>query len=155
MAKKPSPPIAGLEAHLGFWLRYVSNHVSQAFARRVEAEGVTVAEWAALRTLWEAGRVHPSVLAAQMGMTRGAISKLVERLCEKKLARRIEGTGDRRFHEVELTAAGKKLTPVLAGLADDNDREHFSHLSAAQRADLTRLLQELVVRHGWKDVPVQ
>ncbi|MEI9903207.1 MAG: hypothetical protein WDN06_03970 [Asticcacaulis sp.] len=42
-----------LEAHLGYWMRFVSNHVSQAFARKVEAHGVTVAEWVVLRELFE------------------------------------------------------------------------------------------------------
>ncbi len=33
-----------LHDHLGYWLRTVSNAVSQSFARKVEGEGVTVAE---------------------------------------------------------------------------------------------------------------
>ena len=37
-----SPP-SHLTSHLGYWLRHVSNHVSQAFARKVEQQGVTVA----------------------------------------------------------------------------------------------------------------
>lgn len=48
----PTPkPVPDLTAHLGYWLRYVSNHVSQAFARKVEANGVTVAEWVLMRRL--------------------------------------------------------------------------------------------------------
>ena len=38
-----------LEAHVGYWLRFVSNHVSQAFRRKVEARGVSVSEWVAMR----------------------------------------------------------------------------------------------------------
>ena len=36
---------AALENHTGFWLRFVSNHVSHGFARKVAGSGVTVAEW--------------------------------------------------------------------------------------------------------------
>ena len=32
--------ISPLEAHLGFWMRAVSNQVSQGFKRKVEARGV-------------------------------------------------------------------------------------------------------------------
>lgn len=152
MATKPSA--SDLKAHAGYWLRYVSNHVSHAFAQKVEAEGVTVAEWVVLRQLLDAGPVHPSRLAETAGMTRGAISKLVERLCRKKLATRTLGDDDRRFQTVELTTAGKRLVPVLAGLADVNDREFFGHLTAEERARLVNLLQEIVRRHGWKDLPV-
>jgi hypothetical protein len=60
----PSAPSASdLTAHLGYWLRYVSNHVSQPFARKVEARGVTVAEWVLMRQMLEEKPIAPSVLA--------------------------------------------------------------------------------------------
>ena len=59
-----------LTAHLGYWLRQVSNHVSQAFARKVAAKDVTVAEWAMMRMLYSTQPVAPSQLADEMGMTR-------------------------------------------------------------------------------------
>src|ERR1700722_13840 len=99
-------PASDLAAHLGYWLRYVSNHVSQAFARKVEAHGVTVAEWVLMRRLLgEAGRA-PSRLAERMGMTRGAISKLADRLVAKSLLARTADPQDGRAHTLSLTAAG-------------------------------------------------
>ena len=68
-------PVSDLTAHLGYWLRYVSNHVSQAFARKVEAHGVTVAEWVLMRQLLGEEALAPSRLAERMGMTRGAITQ--------------------------------------------------------------------------------
>ncbi|HEX4145598.1 MAG TPA: MarR family winged helix-turn-helix transcriptional regulator [Pirellulales bacterium] len=152
MTKKPSA--SQLQDHLGYWLRFVSNHVSHAFTLKVEAQGATVAEWVVMREMLDSGAVNPSQLADRLGMTRGAISKLVERLCRKKLAIRRSADGDRRYQSVELTAAGKKLVPVLARLADENDRQFFGHLDAKGRATLVDMLQEIVRRHGWKDVPV-
>ncbi|MDB5390745.1 MAG: hosA [Planctomycetaceae bacterium] len=143
-----------LEDHAGYWLRYVSNHVSHAFARKVEAQGVTVAEWVLLRGMLHAGAANPSQLADAAGMTRGAVSKLVERLSRKKLAVRSSSKGDRRYQTVELTAAGKGLVPVLAQLADENDREFFGHLKPVERTKLVNLLQDIVRRHCWKDFPV-
>lgn len=148
--KEPST----LKDHAGYWLRYVSNHVSHAFARKVEAQGVTVAEWVLLREMLNSGAANPSQLADGMGMTRGAVSRLVERLSRKQLAVRSSSEGDRRYQTVELTAAGKRLVPVLARLADENDREFFGHLKPEQRTTLVNLLQDIVRRHGWKDLPV-
>jgi DNA-binding MarR family transcriptional regulator len=145
-----------LESHAGYWLRFVSNHVSHAFMQKVEAEGVTVAEWAIMREMLRSGPVHPSQAAQRLGMTRGAISKLVNRLCHKKLvARTSASNGDRRYQRVTLTAAGKQLVPRLAQLADENDREFFGHLTVGQQRDLVQLLKEIVHRHGWKEVPVK
>src|SRR5690242_9818086 len=67
--------VSELAAHLGYWLRFVSNHVSQAFARKVEARGVTVAEWVLLRQLLDEEALAPSRLSERMGMTRGTVSK--------------------------------------------------------------------------------
>ena len=80
-------PISNLEDHLGYWLRFVSNHVSDAFRRKVETHGVTVAEWVVLRELWTVGAARPSQLAEKLGLSRGAISKLVQRIVQKGLAR--------------------------------------------------------------------
>lgn len=151
MAKKHR--VSDLDAHLGYWLRFVSNHVSQAFTRKVEAEGVTVAEWVLLRELFELGPTNPSRVADRLGMTRGAISKLVERLRQKKLVTRTASDEDGRAHTVALTSAGKKLVPILARLADENDNEFFGHLTDDERESLVGTLQEIVRRHEWKDVP--
>jgi len=147
-------PVSSLESHLGYWLRSVSNQVSHAFLRKVEAQGLTVAEWVVLRLLYEAPPVSPSQLADRLGMTRGAISKLVERLARKQLLERTDREEDRRFQSVVLTAAGKRLVPILARLADRNDEEFFGHLTRAQRKDLLRLLQDLAHRHGPRPAPV-
>ena len=78
MQDKASP--SNLVTHLGFWLRMVSNAVSHSFARKLESQGVTVSEWVVLRALYDVERVPPSQLAARMGLTKGAISKLADRL---------------------------------------------------------------------------
>ena len=101
----------------------------------------------------DAGPVHPSQLAERMGMTRGAISKLVERLCRKKLAVRVSANGDRRYQTVKLTAAGRRLVPILAQLADENDREFFGHLKSREREQVASLLQTIVQKHQWIEVP--
>src|SRR5690606_3322389 len=96
-AKAPSSSssssAAPLEAHLGFWLRFVSNHVSQRFQQLLEERGVTVTEWVALRTLLDHGRTSHAALIESLGMTKGAASKVISRLEEKGLAERrlVEG----------------------------------------------------------------
>lgn len=147
-------PMSALDAHAGYWLRYVSNHVSHAFAQKMEAQGVTVAEWVLLREMFDLGAANPSQLAEIVGLTRGAVSKLVERLCRKQLAVRSASDSDKRYQTVALTAAGQQLVPVLAQLADENDREFFGHLPSEEKHRLVRLLQDIVRRQGWKDVPV-
>jgi len=152
--KEKQTAATGLEDHLGYWLRFVSNHVSQAFARKVQEQGVTVAEWVVLRALFDVAEVNAGGLVERVGLTKGAVSKLVERLVNKGLVNCVADEQDRRVQWLKLTSAGRKLVPVLAALADQNDEEFFGHLSAKQREELAGALQEIVWRHGLKDLPV-
>ena len=146
-------PVAALDDHLGYWLRIVSNRVSQNFARKLDAEGVTVAEWVFLRVLYDFDALAPTVLAERMAMTKGAISKLGNRLVEKRLVAREANSGDRRAQTVALTQKGRALLPRLAKAADENDMAFFHLLTPADRKTLDRIMRRLVELHGLKDVP--
>jgi DNA-binding MarR family transcriptional regulator len=146
--------VSELEAHLGYWLRFVSNHVSHSFRRRVEGRGVTVAEWVVMRELYRLGPVSPSALVDALGMTPGAVSRLLSRVEAKGLASRKTVAEDRRRQTVALTSSGRRLVPGLAALADENDAEFFGGLPDADRQTLHRILKDLVRAHGLKSVPV-
>lgn len=143
-----------LSSHLGYWLRFVSNHVSNAFARKVEALGVTVAEWVMLRQLLDAEPLSPSKLAELMGASRGTVTKLADRLIAKALVVRESDASDGRAQFLHLTPAGRKLVPKLAQLADRNDAEFFDHLSVSEREALARTLHDIVERRGLTALPV-
>lgn len=145
--------VSGLEDHLGYWLRFVSNHVSHAFAVKLEELGVTVAEWVVLRELYDADVLAPSALAERLGMTRGAISKLAERLAAKDLLSRTTGGRDRRYQGLALTEAGRVLVPELAELADCNDAEFFDLLDPATRATVEAAMKEIVRRRRLRAIP--
>lgn len=147
-------PISNLQTHLGYWMRSVSNAVSQSFARKVEAEGVTVAEWVFLRVLYDEDRISPSVLAERMGMTKGAISKLADRLLEKGHIERRVNAQDGRAHTLTLTPAARTLVPRLAGIADRNDAELFGGLTVVEQEQLRGLLQKLAVQHDLVTTPI-
>lgn len=143
-----------LEAHLGYWLRAVSNHVSHAFKVKVERHGVTVAEWVVLRALFARDGVKPSELAATLNLTRGAISKLIDRLATKELVSVRNDVHDGRAQLVTLKASGRRLVPKLATLADKNDEEAFGHLDPTQRASLLATLKSVVEHLGLRGAPI-
>lgn len=147
-------PVADLTSHLGYWLRLVSNHVSHAFARKLEAEGVTVAEWVLLRELYGVPSLGPSRLADTMGLTRGAISKLADRLIRKQFVVREDRADDARAHLLALTPAGRDLVPRLAAHADTNDAAFFGHLTREERAALEGLLKTIALKRGLKAMPL-
>lgn len=154
MSSAPDASISDLPAHLGYWLRFVSNHVSQAFAAKVVAKGVTVAEWVMLRSLFEREPTPPSRLAEDMGMTRGAITKLADRLIAKSLVIRTASPDDGRAQTLALTPRGTRLVPELAALADRNDAEFFDSLGAEERRTLEQLLRKIIEQSRMTAIPI-
>lgn len=152
-ARSSGSPVSPLEAHLGFWLRFVSNHVSARFQRQLEQRDISISEWVALRTLWAQPETRHAGLVRALGMTKGATSKVMSRLEHKGLAQRAstgKGTGGQAL---VLTAAGRALVPRLAKVADANDAHFFGHLSAKQRQSLMDAMQALVKHHRLQQVP--
>jgi DNA-binding MarR family transcriptional regulator len=154
-SKTPDLAVSDLKKHVGFWLRFVSNHVSHAFARKLLASGVTVVEWVVMREMFDDEETSPGVLAQRIGMTRGGVSKLVDRLVSKKLITRRERSDDRRFQSIALTASGRRLIPHLAASADENDEEFFHPLSAGERAALISTMKKLVEAHSLQTLPTE
>jgi DNA-binding MarR family transcriptional regulator len=148
-------PVPDLTAHTGFWLRMVSNHVSHAFAAKLSDRKVTVAEWSLMRTLYGKEPTPPSRVADEMGMTRGAITKLADRLIAKSLITREASSNDARGQTLALTARGINLVPDLAALADRNDAEFFECLTIDERETLERLLKRLVEHGQMTAVPIK
>lgn len=154
--RQPKPNASQLTAHIGYWMRLVSNHVSHAFARKLEASGVTVAEWVVLREMYGGDKTtSPSAVAELTGLTRGAVSRLITRLLAKKLVTRRESASDRRYQDIELTRAGAALVPQLAALADENDKEFFGVLTRSERKTLTALLKKTATLRHLTQVPTE
>ncbi|WP_058189236.1 MarR family winged helix-turn-helix transcriptional regulator [Terracidiphilus gabretensis] len=149
---RSSEPSA-LDSHLGYWLRRVSNHVSLQFSRTLAAQNVSVAEWVAVRHLYDQPGLSPSDLALALGMTQGAISKILDKLFAKRWIAAKDNQADRRQQFLTLTAAGRKAVPQLARIADENDAHFFGELSGKEQARLRRLMERLTKIHHWDDTP--
>ena len=134
----------------------VSNNVSYSFAKKLDRSGVTVAEWVVLREMYSGDdTTSPSTVAELTGLTRGAISKLIERLLQKNLVTRAEALGDRRYQDIKLTAKAISLVPKLAALADQNDEDFFSVLNNSERKTLTEILQKIAKHHQLSKLPTE
>lgn len=137
-----------LEEHLGYWLRCLSNFVSHSFAERLARQDISVSQWVVLRTLYDSSGITLNEAAAQVGIDKSTLSRMVERLVQRGLVNRAEGD-DRRSVELALTPAGKKLVPQLAQLADENDAAFFSMLAPKRRAEFLVTIKQLLTANGW------
>lgn len=144
------------KSHIGYQLRMVSNAVSHSFAKKLADYEVTVAEWVILREVYASHEAtNPSKVSEVTGLTRGAVSKLIDRLLVKELVVRQEAPGDRRYQEIALTSKGIKLVPKLAKIADENDAHFFSLLTESERKALVETLGKLAELHKLRTSPIE
>jgi hypothetical protein len=115
--KRDGSTVGSIKAHLGYWLRFVLNQVSHAFSRKFAAGDATVAERVIFREVFE----NDGMLADKLGMIRGAISKLADRLVAKELAAQTLDQHDRRYQALAL-ADRKNCDPKLFGFYPKEQR---------------------------------
>ena len=149
------PDNSALEVHLGYWLRRVSNQVSGTFAKALQERQVSVAEWVVLSQVEEHPEIRPAELAETIGLTRGAISKVLEKLENKKWLTRKTLEADNRGQLLYLTQQGRRILPELREIADRNDRRFFDCLNTKERAMLGQVLRKLTASNEIRDVPVE
>jgi DNA-binding MarR family transcriptional regulator len=140
-------PIGELQTFFSHWLNRAEAQVAKKFARQVKELGIIPSEWAALRHMYRPGRTCSLALAEAIGMSKGGASKLIGRLVKKGLATREVGELDRRCRPVGLTTMGKRLVPLLALLAQDNDSKFFGKLPKKIRHSLMKALRRVAFAH--------
>jgi DNA-binding MarR family transcriptional regulator len=138
---------ASADTELADLLRAAAGAAHQSLARTLRPHGVTAAEWTLLRELRAAGAVPQTRLAERLGMTRGAISKLVDRLVAKRLlVRGRGGGGDGRVQIIGLTGTGVLLVPELERIAAAAEGALFVGLSPRERSTLDGALRRVAGR---------
>lgn len=155
ISSPPAKHVPELESHLGYWLRRVSNAVSGGFSRALQDKQTSVAEWVLLRELYKRGQAAPGELAATVGLTRGAVSKIVDKLEAKGWVQTGGNEGDSRFRVLSLTHAGLRSLPVLAKIADQNDQSFFDCLNAREKSVLRELLVKIAEYNRIHDAPTE
>jgi DNA-binding MarR family transcriptional regulator len=148
----PPLPISALESYLSYWLHYVGYRLSHELGRKTQKLGVTAAEWVFLRKLHE-NESMPSHLAARLGLTRSAISKLAKRLEAKALIHRTKSLLDGRAKLLKLTQLGCELMPRLAASADQTEARNFGRASRGYRRSVERVMKWIVRRDRLRFVP--
>ena len=93
----------------------------------------------------DGGRISMGSLAAQVALTSGGITKLVDRMIDAGLVKRVPCPTDRRVSFAALTPAGDDALGRAKVAHADDLREIFGALADRDRRTLDRLLDRLRV----------
>ena len=107
------------------------------------AYGISVSQAYALASLAEHGPLTMSGLAADLHVSLSTMSRVVDQLVARSLARRAQGEGDRRVCRVSLSARGRSLWRRIEAELLEIDREVLRAIAPGEREALIRALRLL------------
>jgi DNA-binding MarR family transcriptional regulator len=109
-----------------------------------DQSGLTLHQLVALRTVRDGGRLNMSELTDELGITRGAVTGLVDRLEEGGFLVRKPSPMDRRLIFLELTATGKKTLDDVREAWDEEASRWLERVPEPTREELIKALVALV-----------
>ncbi|HEX5308876.1 MAG TPA: MarR family transcriptional regulator [Solirubrobacteraceae bacterium] len=135
-------------SHLGAWRAVVTSHaaVTERVQRALAAADLPPLSWFEL--LWAierspTGRPRMSELAEWLTLSRGGITKLVDRLVEAGYLERVSCSEDRRGLQAELTATGSSMLAEMRAVYDAEVERHLRTLSPQESQLIAIALQRV------------
>lgn len=117
--------------------------VLRAHAQSESSPDLTMPQFRALAFVGRNEGAMLSDVAAFLGLTPPAASKLVDGLVAARLLTREIGTGDRRRVALKLNAGGRRIYQRAVESAEQYLAEHLAKLKPGMRGDVIRAMQAL------------
>ncbi|MGB7650237.1 MAG: MarR family transcriptional regulator [Gallionella sp.] len=109
-------------------------------AAHIRTLDLTPAQFDIVATLGNTQGFSPSELSQKTLITKGTLTGVIDRLCDKGLVTRIDAAGDGRGYLIQLTKRGEKLFAKIFP-------EHLAHLQPVfaqlKNQDITALTAQL------------
>ncbi len=96
-----------------------------------------------LEVLEQRGQLYMSDLATALGVSRGAVTGMVNRLLSRKLVKRERDQLDRRKVHVTMTTKGQSLINQVRDQRNQVLRDAFGRLSAHERTQYITILTKI------------
>lgn len=129
--------------HTGHLIRRAQQVHQAVWTREVSAD-VSSVQYAALAVLARTPGASQAELGAALSLDRSTIADLVSRMVRRGLLAREQDAADRRRKVLTLTDAGRTMFEELVPRVDAIEPLVTGGLSAAERAELRRLLRTIL-----------
>jgi DNA-binding MarR family transcriptional regulator len=117
---------------LPFEIAETAHALRRAFDRRASTLGVTRAQWKVLFRLSRTPGLRQVELADILDIEPITLCRIVDRLEEAKLVRRVRDPSDRRAWRLEVTTEAQPLVAQLHALAEELMAQAFAGLSQGE-----------------------
>jgi len=129
---------------IGYLTKQVVELISRSVEARMAEYSLTDAQWKPLFFLARHGHGTASQVARKVGCDAGATTRMLDRLEDKGLLRRVRSIDDRRVQQLELTDEGRKAAAIVPYVLADVLNAHLSDLSNAEVDQLRGLLERVI-----------
>jgi DNA-binding MarR family transcriptional regulator len=133
-----------LDDFVPYQLSITSNALSQVIARTYESLfGLRIPEWRLIAVLAEEEGLTQQALVARTEMDKMTVSRAAQALVTRGLVTRTAHGSDKRSLALTLSDSGRRLYAEIAPKALEMERRLLGKLSAAEVADLKKMLAKL------------
>jgi MarR family transcriptional regulator, organic hydroperoxide resistance regulator len=129
---------------LSFLVRQAHRAFVTRLADRLVRYGVSVAEWAVLRRLWQQEGVTQVALAERMRVRKASLTSVLTSLELKGYVRRTRSGDDRRKYHLFLTRRGRDLREELLPIGAAINRKALSGIDPRESGLVVRLLERVI-----------
>jgi DNA-binding MarR family transcriptional regulator len=142
----------------GSLLNQVGRELTTAAERLLAPLGLTAQQAALLLAAARAGAtgepVLPSRLTAPLGTDTAGMTRLLDRLEDKELLRRVSHPADRRAVAIELSDSGKALLPRIPPIFGRLSRQVFAGFSDAEITEIASMLRRMLANLTAENPPL-
>jgi len=132
------------EDSVGFLMRQTVELISRALDARMAEHSLTDAQWRPLLLLSQLPAGTATQIARWAGCNAGATTRMLDRLEDKGLLRRVRSLDDRRVQQLELTEEGRKAAAIVPYVIADVLNAHLADLTRKEVEQLRALLRRVL-----------
>lgn len=134
-----------VDESIGFLIRKLKNSLHRHMDSQMLACGLTDSQWGPLLLIANGKGDTSGMLARELDLDAGAMTRMIDRLETKGMLRRVWSANDRRVANLELTAQGLAVTrrvPDAIAAVLNHHLRGFAHEDVLQiKANLRRMLE--------------
>jgi DNA-binding MarR family transcriptional regulator len=137
-------PHALTDRSLSFLVRQAHRAFVATLAGRLMPHGVSVAEWAVLRRLWQQEGLTQVDLADRMRVRKASLTSVLAGLERKGFVRRTRRGEDRRKYHLFLSKRGRRLKEELLPIGIAINRKAVSGIDPMDAGLVAHLLERII-----------
>ncbi|WEG72431.1 MarR family winged helix-turn-helix transcriptional regulator [Vagococcus intermedius] len=130
---------------IGFIAKDASKTIVDEFNKRLKKNDISNAQWTALFFIGQSNGLSQKELGAKTNSKESSIARLLDRMEQDELCKRIRDPKDRRIIRVSLTPKGEKIRSSLLPIGEKFHQDAIRNISDDELATFKKVLDRMVL----------